>query len=209
MRRLTLIRHGLTDWNRCGRFQGRSDVPLTEAGREQARRLHGRAPELGRVDALVSSPSLRASQTAELAFPDYPLERDERLREIDFGVFEGRTMPENQAHPAWGWWTSDPIRRPAPRGESYGGLQARAVAWLEEAGERWPGAHVVAVSHSGTIQMLLAHLFGVARPRWTTRVDIGHTAISQVRFEAGMTVIERINDVGHLVAQTGDGGFGA
>ena len=198
MRRLTLIRHGITPWNESGRFQGRSDIALAPAGREQALRLRARSAHLGPLDALVCSTSVRARETAELAFPGHVLERDERLRELDFGVFEGRTMPENQAHPAWSWWTLDPIRRPAPRGESYGGLRARAVAWLDDATRRWDGAHVVAVSHSGTIQMLLAHLFGIAQPRWTIRVEVAHTSISQVRFEGGMTVVERVNDARHL-----------
>jgi broad specificity phosphatase PhoE len=207
MRRLTLIRHALTDWNRSGRFQGRSDVPLADAGRAQSLELRAGAGALGRVDVLVSSPSLRALQTAELAFPGHAPMRDERLREIDFGAFEGRTMPENQAHPAWSWWITDPIRRPAPRGESYGGLQMRAVAWLEEASRRWPGAHVVAVSHSGTIQMLLAHLFGITRPRWSIRLEVGHTSVSQVRFEEGMVIVERVNDMRH--ARPGAGGRGS
>lgn len=198
MRRLTLIRHGLTAWNQDGRFQGHTDVPLAAAGREQARRLRARAEHLGLVDVLVSSTSGRARETAALAFPGRALEHDARLRELDFGVFEGRTFSENREHPAWGWWSADPITRPAPRGESYRALQDRAVAWLEEARVRWDGAHVVSVSHSGTIQMLLAHLFGVTRPRWTIRVELIHTSVSQVRFDAGLTVVERVNDAYHL-----------
>ena len=198
MRRLTLIRHGLTAWNQDGRFQGHSDVPLAAAGREQARRLGAHAVHLEPVDVLVSSTSGRARETAELAFPGRAVERDGRLCELDFGVFEGHTFSENEAHPAWAWWSADPIARPAPRGESYRGLQARAVAWFEEARLRWDGAHVVTVSHSGTIQMLLAHLFGVTRPRWEIRVEVDHTSVSQVRFDAGLTVVERINDARHL-----------
>lgn len=198
MRRLTLIRHGLTAWNQDGRFQGHSDVPLAAVGRDQARRLHARTEQLGVVDVLVSSTSGRARETAALAFPGRALELDARLCELDFGVFEGRTLPQNRAHPAWGWWSTDPITRPAPRGESYRALQERAVAWLEEARTRWDGAHVASVSHSGTIQMLLAHLFGVGRPRWTIRVELIHTSISQVRFDDGLTVVESVNDARHL-----------
>ena len=198
MRRLTLIRHGLTDWNRQGRFQGSSDVPLSDEGRAQAARLRSADALLAQVDAIVSSPSRRARDTATLAFPHARVEDDVRLRELDFGVFEGRTIDENRRHAAWDWWTEDPYRRPAPRGESYRQLQRRAVAWFEEARSRWPDAHTVAVCHSGTIQMLLAHLLGVREPRWDGRLEVRHTSLSAVRFEGGLTIIERVNDAYHL-----------
>jgi broad specificity phosphatase PhoE len=198
MRRLTLIRHALTAWNQDGRFQGHTDVPLERRGREQARRLGGRVADLAAPDVIVTSPAARARATAELAFPGRPVRFDPRLRELHFGVFEGRTMAQNQAHPAWAWWAADPYARPAPRGESYRALQARAVAWLDEAHRRWDGAHVVGVSHSGTVQMRLAHLFGVTQPRWDVRLDVAHTGIREIRFEAGLTVVERVNDARHL-----------
>lgn len=198
MRRLTLIRHGLTAWNSQGRFQGTSDVPLSDEGRQQASRLRTLTATLPPVEALVSSPSRRAFDTATLAFSPAPIEPEARLAELDFGVFEGRTLSENARHPAWGWWTADPFRRPAPGGESYRDLQRRAVAWLGDARERWPAAHVVAVCHSGTIQMLLAHLLGVAEPRWHGRLEVRHTSLSVVRFDGAVTVVERVNDAPHL-----------
>lgn len=200
MRRLTLIRHGLTAWNLSGRFQGASDVPLSDAGREQARRLRPHAARLERVDVVVSSPARRALETAELAFPERRLLQDARVRELDFGVFEGRTFEQNRRHPAWSWWAADPYERPAPRGESYRMLQARAVVWLGEARARWSASHVALVCHSGTVQMLLAHLLGVARPRYAERLEVQHTSLSLVRFEADATVVERVNAVPHLDA---------
>ncbi len=201
MRRLTLIRHGLTTWNAEGRFQGHSDVPLAPRGRAQAERLREQAARLEPIDVILSSPSVRAAETAEIAFPGHRLLRDERLRELDFGVFEGRTFAQNEAHPAWSWWAADPFGRPAPRGESYRALQARAIALLDEAAGRWQGADVVAVCHSGTIQMLLAHMLGVDRPRWRVRLEVDHTSVSQVRFEDGFTIVECVNDVAHLAGE--------
>jgi len=200
MQRLTLIRHGITDWNSAGRYQGHSDVPLSVAGRAQADRLAQRVPVLGRVDVITSSPSSRAVETATRAFPGREVIHDERLRELDFGVFEGHTHAANVTHPAWSWWTSDPYERPAPRGESYRELQRRAVDWFEEARGRYHHHHVVAVCHSGTIQMLLAHLLGIARPRWSGRLEVRHTSLSSVRFEAELTIVDRVNDAAHLEA---------
>lgn len=201
MRRLTLIRHGVTAWNLQGRFQGHSDVPLDEAGRLQARRLGAQAGRLAPVDAVVCSPLLRAAETATIAFPGRTPTRDARLREVHFGVFEGGTLEENRAHPAWPWWSSDPYARPAPRGESYRALQRRAVAWLDEVRGHGRHDHVVVFSHAGTIQMLLAHLLGVERPRWEVRLEVDPTGVSQVRFEAGLALVERVNDVTHLVLE--------
>ena len=198
MRRLTLIRHALTAWNRSGRFQGSSDVPLSDTGREQARRLAPHVGRLASVDQLVSSPARRARETAELAFPGRSVVVEPRVKEIDFGVFEGRTIDENTLHAAWAWWSADPYLRPAPRGESYRETQVRAVAWLEEARVGWAGAHVVLVSHSGTIQMLLAYLLGVTRPGYSERLELAHTSLSSVRFEEDMVVVERVNAVPHL-----------
>lgn len=204
MRRLTLIRHGLTAWNVEGRFQGHSDVPLSDEGRAQARALAGYVAAVQGVDAVVASPLARAAETAAMAFPDLPARTDARLRELHFGAFEGRTLVENQADPAWPEWMADPYGRPTPGGESYRDLRERAVAWLADARTEYAGAHVVAVTHSGTIQMLLADLLGVERPRWRKRVYLRHTSVSHVLFRGDDAVVERVNDTRHLVADGED-----
>jgi broad specificity phosphatase PhoE len=88
---LYLVRHGETIWNEQGRFCGRSDPPLTERGRHQAISLRALIGDevFGRV---ISSPSLRAVETAQLAYGEPRV--DDRVREIDFGVLEGRTWAE-------------------------------------------------------------------------------------------------------------------
>lgn len=207
MRRLTLIRHGLTAWNVEGRFQGQSDVPLSDEGRAQARALAGYVAAVQGVDAVVASPLVRARETAAIAFPDHPAAVDPRLQELHFGLFEGRTLAENEADPVWPVWIADPYGRVAPGGESYEQLRARAVAWLADARAAHPGAHVVAVTHSGTIQMLLADLLGVERPRWRKRVYLRHTSVSHVLFRGDDAVVERVNDTRHLVAD-GEDPFG-
>ena len=90
--RLVLVRHGQTEWSRDGRHTGRTDVPLTDAGERDARRL---APVLARFDfALVlSSPLGRAVRTAQLAGLDPATDDD--LVEWDYGDCEGRTTPRD------------------------------------------------------------------------------------------------------------------
>jgi broad specificity phosphatase PhoE len=199
MRRLTLIRHGLTDWNSAGRFQGHSDVPLSSEGRGQAVLLREYAMTFRDIDVVICSPLQRARETAAIAFPHAELVEDERLRELHFGAFEGRTLEENRSAAEWAHWFADPFDRPTPGGESYRDLRERAVAWYDEARSRFDGAHVAAVSHSGTLQMLLSHLMGVERPRWRKRIYLRHTGVSHVLFRDGEAIIERVNDTRHLV----------
>lgn len=201
--RLTLIRHALTDWNASGRFQGVADVELNREGREQAKRLATYVARLEPEAVVYSSPLKRAVETASIAFPGRDLRLDPRLKEIDFGEFEGRTQAENESHPGWAEWLEDPYSRRAPGGESYAMLRERAVAWMDEVVATGP-QHVVAVTHSGTIQMLLAHVLGVERVRWRKRVYLRHASVSRVLFRGDEVLVERVNDTRHLLKEGGD-----
>lgn len=204
MRRLTLIRHGLTAWNVSGRFQGHSDVPLSPEGQAQAQRLSEYVASFPDMDQVYASPLARAVETARIAFPGREPCRDERLRELDFGAFEGHTRDELDADPRWLAWMEDPFDRPAPGGEAYRDLRDRVTAWLADARARHGGGHVVAVTHSGTIQMLFAALLGVEKPRWRKRIYVRHTSVSHVLFRGDEAIIERVNDTRHLVANGED-----
>ncbi len=210
MRRLTLIRHAMTDWNASGRFQGHTDRALNDDGRKQAHCLARHVAASEDIDIVFSSPLARARETAEIAFPNHRLVLDERLKELDFGRFEGHTEAENQMDPEWAYWYQDPYLRPAPGGESYRELRFRAAAWFADLPKL---GHVVAVTHSGTIQMLLAHILGLEHPRWRKRIYLRHTGISRIlvrdddrddeeavgALRGGEEVlIERVNDTRHL-----------
>lgn len=195
---LTLIRHGITEWNVIGYFQGHSDVPLSKQGRKQAKKLRRRFAK--EADAMVfdwvySSPLQRAMETASIALPQYNIISDPRLMELNFGSFEGHSIEHNQQHPDWDWWFSDPYQHPAPHGESYAMLRERAVAWLESLPSE---GNVLAFSHSGTIQMLLSHIMGVEHPRWRKRILLRHTSLTNIIIRKGEPIIERVNDAKHL-----------
>ena len=196
MRKLILIRHGLTDWNATGRFQGHSDISLSSEGRTQAEALAARfsEPDL-RPDLVFSSPLSRALETARLAFPEQAIQTDDRLKELHFGLFEGQTLAENEAHPAWDTWYADPFKRSAPQGESYEMLRKRAVNWLKDLPKL---ERIAAVAHSGTIQMLVSHVLGVERPRWRKRIFLRHSSLSVLIFKGEEIVVERLNDDRHL-----------
>ena len=148
------------------------------------------------IDRVVSSPLLRAEETARLAFPGREVALDDRLMELHFGSFEGSTLEENQARPEWDAWIADPFGRAAPGGESYGQLRERAVAWFRSLPEG--DTNVVAVTHSGTIQMILAHVLGLEYPRWRKRIYLRHSSVSRIVIQNGERVVERVNDTRHL-----------
>lgn len=156
---IILIRHASTTWS-GHRYCGRSDPPLSAAGRAEAAGLADRlAPSLAPGMRLVTSPSRRAVATAEAiatAMGGRPMERDERWQEIDFGRAEGRTFDELRAiAPA----TAAAILAGAtdvdwPGGETFASLAARVAAALRDlAGIRGP---VAVVTHAGPILHALA-----------------------------------------------------
>ena len=201
MQVVTLIRHAATEWNASGRFQGQSDVPLSAEGRRQAEALRRRLARRTRVDAVYSSPLQRALVTAQLALPGFEIQQDERLKELNFGLFESHTRAENEHSALWLPWYADPFGQRAPEGESYRELRDRVVAWFAELP---PEGHTVAFSHSGTIQMLLSHVIGVEYPRWRKRFHLRHTSLTRLVGRGGEWIVERVNDTRHLPAEDGD-----
>jgi broad specificity phosphatase PhoE len=120
-RQVWLVRHGETEWARLGRHTGRTDIPLTDVGREQARAIGRRLA--GRRFALVlTSPLSRAAETARLAgFGDVAID-DPDLREWDYGALEGRLTTDIRSdYPGWSIWTG-----PWPEGETLDEVAARA-----------------------------------------------------------------------------------
>ena len=207
--RITFIRHAITDWNATGRWQGHSDTPLSPLGVQQARLL-GKRLERHTFDALYSSPLERARHTLELALPNSKPIFEDRLKEVDFGEFEGHTYFENTAHPQFLAWLEDPYTRPTPGGESLEAVVKRMMGWLEtllpdeEAeDDGQPEKHYLAVSHSCAIRALLSHLMHLPmvvnnRHHFPFVIQTLHTSLSRVRFNEGFWTLEQLGDVGHL-----------
>lgn len=161
------IRHGQTEWNAIGRFQGTKDIPLNERGREQAVRAGELLADILKADAhdplrmpFVSSPLGRARQTMELvrgevgvAPDDYGL--DDRLREVGYGHWEGSTLLEmEKSHPElFARRQADKWSVPPPGGESYASAGLRMRDWYDSLLQ-----DTVAVSHGGSCRALMASL---------------------------------------------------
>jgi broad specificity phosphatase PhoE len=122
-----LVRHGETEWSISGQHTGSTDIPLTDNGKEVAREL-GRKLEGLEFAAVWSSPMSRAIDTARLAGYEHDVRIDDRLKEWDYGEYEGKTTPEiRETRPDWFLW-----RDGCPGGESPGQVGARADGLIEE-----------------------------------------------------------------------------
>jgi broad specificity phosphatase PhoE len=155
MGELILVRHGETEWARDGRHTGRTDVPLTPRGEEQARAL---APLLAerKIALALSSPAQRARRTAELAGLT-SVETDERLWEWDYGAYEGRTTPEiREERPGWYLW-----RDGVTGGETVEQVGARVDGVLDRVRPSLADGDVVLVAHGHVLRVLTARRLGL------------------------------------------------
>jgi broad specificity phosphatase PhoE len=169
--RLVLVRHGESIWHAENRYAGRTDIPLSARGREQAQWLASWTSS-AQLSAIWVSPLLRARETAA------PAERatgligrvDSRLREIDFGQGEGLTDIEiGRAFPeALAAFLSDPAAHPLPGGEDlYHGAQ-RAIACFKEIETTNLGGRVLVITHSTLLRLALCQLIGVPLSAYRT-----------------------------------------
>ncbi|WP_157162914.1 histidine phosphatase family protein [Actinoalloteichus spitiensis] len=157
--RVFLVRHGQTPWSRVGRHTGRTDVPLTPTGEEQAVRAGEVLREVlptGPSPLVLVSPRQRALRTAELAGLG-SAEVSDDLRELDYGDYEGRTTADIRRElPGWSIWT-----HPAPHGESASQVTSRADRVLLRVRAVLPHRDVVLVGHGHLSRVLIARWLGL------------------------------------------------
>lgn len=162
MGRVLLLRHGQSEWNAAGRWQGAADIGLTELGEQQALEAGARLAERGehRFAAIVSSDLARARRTAELlatalGLTHLEVEVEPDLREFDVGEWSGLTRPEIEER----WpgqleqWFLGRLTR-TPGGEAREAFVARVAGAVERIVRRHHGGEVLAVSHGGAIGAL-------------------------------------------------------
>ncbi|WP_344322999.1 histidine phosphatase family protein [Streptomyces macrosporus] len=168
-RRIVLWRHGQTAWNLERRFQGTTDIELTEAGVAQARRAARQLAALG-PDAIIASDLKRAVDTAaELAaVTGLEVTYDEGLRETYAGVWQGLTheeIMERHGEEYAAWKRGEPVRRGG--GELETEVADRAAPVVERSAEKLPdGGVLVVVSHGGTIRTTIGRLLGLEPRSW-------------------------------------------
>ncbi|MCM1058252.1 MAG: histidine phosphatase family protein [Firmicutes bacterium] len=193
-----LMRHGETEWNRIGKLQGQSDIPLNESGirlaeetAEGLRNIH--------FNAAFSSPLQRALVTAKIVIGSRPvaIETDDRLKEIHFGAYEGKSFGAGQPE------SVHPLARPESYvpvggGESIGEAKARAEAFLKDrllplerkfnegssGGGDPAGGNVLVVAHGAINRCILNSIAGISdRDFW--KISLPNCAVSILSLERG------------------------
>jgi probable phosphoglycerate mutase len=185
---LFLLRHGQTEWSVNGRHTGRTDIPLTSAGENQARAAGLTLSSLRKGPALVlSSPRQRAVRTAELAGLVVD-DTTEDLAEWDYGEYEGVTTPQiRKTVPDWTVW-----RGPIPGGETGAQVAARADRLLERVRAALADTEVILVGHGHFSRVLVARWVGLPASAGV-HFGLDPAGVSVLGDERGEPKIEHLN----------------
>jgi probable phosphoglycerate mutase len=182
---LWLIRHGETEWSLSGAHTGRTDLPLTEHGRQEAqairRELDGRAFSL-----VLTSPLERARETCTLAGYGDRAQLEPNLHEWDYGDYEGRTTAQiRQQAPDWSLWHDG-----VPNGETIEQVASRAETVIARAAAA--GGDVALFAHGHILRILTARWLG-QNPRDGRLYALGTASLSTLGYERETRVITRWN----------------
>ncbi len=181
---LFVLRHGETEWNRLGRFQGQQNSPLTTRGQAQAAAM-GRLLREHLSDVadtpIWRSPLGRVRETcalvcSELGIDEQNVLEHDALKEVNFGEWEGLSPTEvaRRDRAAYDLRNADKYRNSAPGGESYHEVFARVSAWLEQV-ER--GRQTVVIAHGSLNRLLIAAATGLSPQRCIEEVPLPQDAI--------------------------------
>ena len=186
--RLWLVRHGETEWARLGRHTGRTDIPLTERGREEARSLAARLAGHD-FSVILASPLSRALDTARMAGFADRVETTDDLLEWDYGADEGRTTADIRTErPGWTIWSAGP-----KDGETIGDVSRRVDRVVARVRAMQDGDNVLAFAHGHVLRVLAARWLGL--PGASGRLFALSTAtLSILGWEREAAVVERWND---------------
>ena len=200
MTKIIFVRHGQTEWNLVGKYQGQSNIALSEKGLFQAKALAANFP-VKKIDAVYSSDLQRAYKTASYIAAEFQLTvtTEEKLRELNFGLWEGKTYAEiKQNWPEiFSTFFTFPDTSTIPEGENFVILQKRAMAAVKEIIAKHIGQTVVVVAHGAILRTILAEALHIPlRYIWSIRQD--NTAVNIICYDEESSIVELMNSTAHL-----------
>ena len=200
MLHLMLVRHGETEWNVQRRYQGQSDVPLSEIGNQQAESIAGRLAGQ-EIDAIYASDLKRAWQTAQVIAAQIGLDviSEPRLRELKFGILEGLTFEEaEEKYPEMITAWLDDFNNTPERAETIDMFNARIVSLLDDLKVKHDEQVVLLVGHGGSLSEILRVVLGLSpEKRWYIQME--NASLSEVLIAEDYVALNRLNDTCHLV----------
>ena len=200
-RRIIFARHGQTEWNLAVRFQGKTNVQLTDKGKQQAGALAERLSSWP-LEVVYTSPLDRALFTAEAVAAKHnltPIILPE-LQEIDFASWEGQSIPnlDKEQHQAYSLWRADPFFNPPKGAETWEHLHnrmIRAVKIILDGSYK----RIAVISHGGIMRAMYAAFVGL-NPHKVWNMDVSNCAMSGVEMRYGRACLVVANDDLHIRA---------
>jgi probable phosphoglycerate mutase len=199
--RLIIVRHGESEWNRIGRYQGQADAPLSALGVSQAAALGGRL-QRERLDAIFTSPLQRAARTAEAIakhHPEVPLHREPALMEIDHGEWQGLMIDEVVARYGEGLreWRLHPTRAQFPGGESFSNILKRVLDFKERLCDQYGDQTVLVSTHDVVVKILVSDALGMNMDR-INRIWVTNASISVIEYGDDLPYLVSLSEACHL-----------
>jgi phosphoserine phosphatase len=199
--RLILVRHGESEWNRSGRYQGQEDAPLSELGLRQADALGNRLQH-ERIDAIYASPLQRARLTGEAIarfHPTVPFMEDRALLEIHHGEWQGLLAEEvRERYPELlEEWRTYPTRCQMPGGESFSNILKRTLNMRERVSREHGDGTVIFSTHDVVIKILIADALGMHMDR-INRIWVTNASISVIEYTDQIPFLVSLSEACHL-----------
>lgn len=199
--RLIIVRHGESEWNRIGRYQGQQDAPLSELGMRQAEALAARL-QREPLDAIFASPLQRAARTAQAIARHHPqviLAFEPALLEIGHGDWEGLMAEEVIGRYAEGLyeWRWHPTRAQMPNGESFSNILKRVLDFKERLCHEYGGQNVLISTHDVVVKILVADALGMNMDR-INRIWVTNASISVIEYGDDLPYLISLSEACHL-----------
>lgn len=202
MTKFIIVRHGQSKANECGYLAGITETPLSSLGEKQAKAVSEYILKAYKIDVIYSSPLSRACNTIKAVADELnlPIIKENELREIDFGKWEGLTHDEikNNLDDGYSKWASDIGIFVPPCGESMAQVQERIVKKLKEIGIKEDGKTVLIGSHSTVIRALQGYIQHLPLAKMKHTPWVINASLAEINFDGEEFYIYKYGYDGHL-----------
>ena len=199
--RITIVRHGETEWNKSFQLQGHQDSPLTENGIKQAELLSDTINSRN-FDCIVCSDLSRAKTTAEILNKNLKLDitYNSGLRERAFGVMEGlkREVIKEKYPDVYEAYMQRNAEFQIPEGESLVQFNSRVIKTFEDLGKEYNNKHILVVAHGGVLDCVIRHIFRLKL--YDDRCfSVYNTSVNTIKIKNSMWILEEWGNIDHII----------
>jgi broad specificity phosphatase PhoE len=194
MKTLLFVRHGATAWNATGQLNSTTDLSLSAQGRHELQPLTRWLKTLpfGPIGQICCSPLQRAQETSQLLHLSSPVVVDDRLRELDFGCFEGHTPQDLAHHTVFQQWYREDNPQTPPSVESFASVVDRAESILQDLLAS-PHSTLLTISHGAFLRILLSHCVLAMPPSYYRRIRLDNGKLSAVLWDGDRLRLTHLN----------------